>query len=80
MITFTSIPAKDKFTTIEYSYLLATFQAPIGILGALMGLVPVIGACIYFILLRLRFFKKKSESEPIKVNTAQMAIIQSLLG
>ncbi len=34
----------------RYSYLLATFQAPIGILGALMGLVPVIGACIYFIL------------------------------
>lgn len=30
----------------RYSYLLASFQAPIGILSALLSLVPVLGGCI----------------------------------
>lgn len=34
----------------RYSYLLASFQAPIGILSALLNLVPVLGACISTIL------------------------------
>jgi hypothetical protein len=34
----------------RYSYLLASFQAPIGILSALLNIVPVIGACISAIL------------------------------
>jgi hypothetical protein len=34
----------------RYSYLLASFQAPIGILSALLNIVPVIGACISTIL------------------------------
>lgn len=34
----------------RYSYLLASFQAPIGILSALLNLVPVLGACLSTIL------------------------------
>jgi len=34
----------------RYSYLLASFQAPIGILSALLNVVPVVGACISTIL------------------------------
>ncbi|MCE7986957.1 MAG: YIP1 family protein [Caldilinea sp. CFX5] len=34
----------------RYSYLLASFQAPIGILSALLNLVPMLGACISAIL------------------------------
>lgn len=34
----------------RYSYLLASFQAPIGILSALLNIVPVVGACVSAIL------------------------------
>lgn len=34
----------------RYSYLLASFQAPIGILSALLNIVPVVGACVSTIL------------------------------
>lgn len=34
----------------RYSYLLASFQAPIGIISALLNLVPVLGGCIGLIL------------------------------
>ncbi|MBX3014891.1 MAG: YIP1 family protein [Caldilineaceae bacterium] len=34
----------------RFAYLLATFQAPIGIISALLGLVPMLGACVALLL------------------------------
>lgn len=49
----------------RYAYLLASFQAPIGIIGAVLGLVPVAGTCLSVILsiygLVLTYFATKVE-------------------
>jgi len=49
----------------RYAYLLASFQAPIGIIGALLGLIPVAGSCLGLILsiygLVLTYFATKVE-------------------
>ena len=49
----------------RYAYLLASFQAPIGIIGAILGLIPVAGSCLSLILsiygLVLTYFATKVE-------------------
>ena len=72
----------------RYSYLLASFQAPIGILSALLNLVPVLGACISVILtiysLVLTYFATKvglnlSSGKAIAVILIPMIILMMLV-
>ncbi len=72
----------------RYAYLLATFQAPIGILNAFLGLIPGVGACLSLILsiysLVLTYFATKvglnlSSGKAIAVIVIPVAVVLLLI-
>lgn len=72
----------------RYAYLLASFQAPIGIINALLGLAPVIGGCLNLLLaiysLVLTYFATKvalnlSSGRAITVIVLPIALILLLM-
>ena len=72
----------------RYAYLLATFQAPLGIITALLGLVPMLGGCLGLILsiysLVLTYFATKvglnlSSGKAIAVIVIPVALLLLLM-
>lgn len=72
----------------RYAYLLASFQAPIGIISALLGLIPVLGGCLNLLLaiysLVLTYFATKvalnlSSGRAITVIVLPVALILLLM-
>lgn len=72
----------------RYAYLLASFQAPIGIINALLGLVPVLGGCLNLLLviysLVLTYFATKvalnlSSGKAIAVLVIPIAVLLLLM-
>lgn len=72
----------------RYAYLLATFQAPIGIISALLGLVPVAGGCLGLLLsiysLVLTYFATKvalnlTSGKAIAVIVTPLAVLLLLM-
>lgn len=72
----------------RYAYLLASFQAPLGMITALLGLVPMLGGCLNLILgiysLVLTFFATKvglnlSSGKAIAVIVIPVAVVLLLM-
>jgi len=72
----------------RYAYLLASFQAPLGIVTALLGLVPMLGGCLGLLLsiysLVLTFFATKvglnlSSGKAIAVIVIPVAVLLLLM-